>query len=55
MSGTGGGKHDRETARRRAWEDRTTGPLVVLGIGFLVAYATLVLAEALPPDRKSVV
>lgn len=49
MSGTGGGERDEEIARRRAWEDRTTGPLVVLGIGFLVAYATLVLAEALPP------
>lgn len=47
MSGAGG-KHDRETARRRAWEERTTGPLVVLGVAFLVAYATLVLADALP-------
>lgn len=46
MSGTG--ERDQATARRRAWEDRTTGPLVVLGVGFLVAYATLVLAEALP-------
>ncbi|MFK4729781.1 ion channel [Agromyces mediolanus] len=48
MSGAGTGEQDLDLARRRAWEERTTTPLIVLGVGFLGAYALLVLEERLP-------
>ncbi|GAA1776585.1 potassium channel family protein [Agromyces lapidis] len=38
--------------RRLAWERRTTTPLFVLGIAFIVAYSVLVLVEQLTPEAR---
>ncbi|WP_394551333.1 potassium channel family protein [Agromyces sp. MMS24-JH15] len=37
-----------DAARRRAWEDRTTTLLAVLGVGFVVAYSVFVLLPHAP-------
>jgi voltage-gated potassium channel len=38
--------------RRLAWERRTTTALVVLGLGFIVAYSVIVLVPELPPETR---
>lgn len=42
------GAHGAATARRDRWEARTTMPMAVLGVAFLVAYAVLVLDNGTP-------